>query len=342
MSKGKKEMQTLPIGSKTEEAWRMVDELAPDKADALAVSALRYALTGENADGPGVPSHAWAKAKGEIDLLLARRGANPWGCKGKPNGEPNAEPKAEPNAPLPSSTEEGRTKREEGRGKNNPKPVDEDAREVSAVGGFAPPSVSADFAAWASTQKDPVAVALAASGEGADKARNYGARLRDIRALAGRAEGDRLFVAECVTFHAELRAGEGCRNPGAALVSRLKRLREALKGGAPAPAAPTATPPREAEPAAAPADADGEDAEADAALAELPPLLAADAPADAAPGLTPKQARILAWVEAARCGSAEEARMVALSYPEEGGATAADADAVLEVLEAKQTEGGAA
>ena len=278
MSK-RKEMQTLPIGSKTEEAWRMVDELAPDKADALAVSAIRYALTGENADGPGVPAHAWAKAKGEIDLLLARRGANPWGCKGKPNTEPNGKPNAEPSAHLPSSTEEGRGKTEEGRGKNNPMPVDEDEREVPAVGGFSPPSVSADFAAWASTQKDPVAVALAASGEGADKARNYGARLRDIRALAGRAEGDRLFVAECVTFHAELRAGEGCRNPGAALVSRLKRLREALKGGAPAPAAPTATPPREAEPAAAPADADGEDAEADAALAELPPLLVADAPA---------------------------------------------------------------
>ena len=340
MSKGKKEMQTLPIGSKTEEAWRMVDELAPDKADALAVSALRYALTGENADGPGVPSHAWAKAKGEIDLLLARRGANPWGCKGKPNGEPNGEPNAEPSAPLPSSTEEGRPKREEGRGKNNPKPVDEDAREVSAVGGFSPPSGSADFAAWAATQKDPVAVALAASGEGADKAKVYGARLRELRALKGGAEGARLFVAECVTFHAELRAGEECRNPGAALVARLKSLREALKGGA--TVAPTATPPREAEPAAAPADADGEDAEADAALAELPPILAADAPADAAPGLTPKQARILAWVEAARCGSAEEARMVALSYPEEGGATAADADAVLEVLEAKQTEGGAA
>lgn len=280
MSK-RKEMQTLPIGSKTEEAWRMVDELAPDKADALAVSAIRYALTGENADGPGVPAHAWAKAKGEIDLLLARRTANPWGRPGKPKGEPNTEPSAEPNtepsAPLPSSTEERRGKTEEGRGKNNPMPVDEDAREVLAVGGFSPPSVSADFAAWASTQKDPVAVALAASGEGADKARNYGARLREIRALAGRAEGDRLFVAECVTFHAELRAGEKCRKPGAVLTERLKNLREALKGGA--PAAPTASTPREAEPAAAPADADGEDAEADAALAELPPILAVDAPA---------------------------------------------------------------
>ena len=57
-----------------------------------------------------------------------------------------------------------------------------------------------------------------------------------------------------------------------------------------------------------------------------------------APGLTPKRARILAWVEEARCSFTDEARAVALNYPEEGGATADDADAVLAVWEAKRAE----
>lgn len=65
------------------------------------------------------------------------------------------------------------------------------------------------------------------------------------------------------------------------------------------------------------------------------------APADAAPELTPKQARILARVEDARCGSAQEARAVALSYQEEGGAEWDDAEVVLAAWEAKQTKGGA-
>ena len=61
-------------------------------------------------------------------------------------------------------------------------------------------------------------------------------------------------------------------------------------------------------------------------------------PTDSAPGLTPKQARILAWVEDACCALPQEARAVALNYPEEGGATADDADAVLAVWEAKRAE----
>lgn len=61
-------------------------------------------------------------------------------------------------------------------------------------------------------------------------------------------------------------------------------------------------------------------------------------PTDAAPGLTAKRARILAWVEEARCSFTDEARAVALNYPEEGGATAEDADAVLAAWEAKRAE----
>lgn len=258
MSKRKKTMQLLPLGSRTEEAWRMVDELAPDKADALAVSAFRYALTGDNADGPGVPARAWAKAKGEIDLLLIRRGANPWGRNGKPKGEPNAEPNARPASSLSS---------EEERRENNPK-ID-DAREtraptsgtsvlipsISSDFGIHPPSPSSDFGAWARMQEDPVNVALAVSRESEKVRKVYGWTLKECREAWGREEGTRRFVEECVDFNAECEAGEEPRNRGAALVARLRTLADGPGMVAPSKVSPppkVEAAPVQAEPALPP------------------------------------------------------------------------------------------
>lgn len=232
-----------------------------EEADGVIAAAARFTWWGEDCrEVYGLSRREWAVLTREQSRLNpGKRTLSPAELEQRRNAAQNAgrppKQKSEEIGEIGGIGEIGPSQREEeerDEEKREIQPVDEDARKVPAVGGFSPPSGSADFAAWAATQKDPVAVALAASGEGADKAKVYGARLRELRALKGGAEGDRLFVAECVTFHAELRAGEECRNPGAALVARLKSLREALKGGA--TVAPTATPPRatESEPVAAP------------------------------------------------------------------------------------------
>ena len=70
-----------------------------------------------------------------------------------------------------------------------------------------------DFAAWAWAITDPVDAALAATGEGPDKKRLYGARLKDL--------GRRGFLSIVTAFKAERDAGEEPVNPGAALNKRL-------------------------------------------------------------------------------------------------------------------------
>lgn len=72
---------------------------------------------------------------------------------------------------------------------------------------------AANYSAWAAMQKDPVDVALDATGEPPAKRRVYGARLK----LLGR---DRFLDTVC-TFRAEVAAGESVRNLGAALTQRL-------------------------------------------------------------------------------------------------------------------------
>jgi hypothetical protein len=62
-------------------------------------------------------------------------------------------------------------------------------------------------------------------------------------------------------------------------------------------------------------------------------------PVNSAPGLTSKQARILARVERVGCRTVREVRAVASTFPEDGGATADDVDAVSDAWEAKHTEG---
>ena len=69
------------------------------------------------------------------------------------------------------------------------------------------------YEVWARSQKDPVDVALDATGEPPAKRRVYGARLK----LLGR---DRFLDTVC-TFRAEVAAGESVRNLGAALTQRL-------------------------------------------------------------------------------------------------------------------------
>lgn len=224
-----KTMQLLPMGTKTEEAWRMVNEIAPDRADALAVSAFRYALTGEKADGPGVPPLAWKKSKGEIDLLMTRRAAGREGglAKALATSLANGEPTLLPSSSLP---EEKKT---------------EDLKTEDSS--FFGSSSSSDFGTWARFQEDPVAVALRAAGEGREKAGVYGARLKALKDCRGAEEGARLFVEECVSFVAEIEAGEEVRNRGKALVARLKGLANA----------PTATRPADSPPAPNPATPPG-------------------------------------------------------------------------------------
>ena len=122
---------------------------------------------------------------------------------------------------------------------------------------------------------------------------------------------------------------------------RARRFRETMGWPEPEAQQPPALalpPPRPVE---ALEQADAVTVAADAGEVETREPVPAVAPADSAPVLTPKQARILARVEEAGCSSTDEARAVALSYPEEGGATWDDAIAVLAAFEAKQMEGGA-
>ena len=75
------------------------------------------------------------------------------------------------------------------------------------------------YDAWAKMQEDPVDVALDATGEGPEKRRVYGARLRKL----GR---DRFLETVCA-FRAEVAAGEPVRNAGAALTKRLNDAADA-------------------------------------------------------------------------------------------------------------------
>ena len=230
----KKTMQLLPMGSKTEEAWRMVNEIAPERADALAVSAFRYALTGEKGDGPGVPLLAWKKSKEEIDLLLTRRAAGHEGgvAKALVKALANGEPTLLPSSPLP---EEKKT---------------QDLKTEDSSFGFLQPSPSSDFGTWARMQKDPVDVALAAAEEGNEKRRRYGALLRDFREKWGKEAGSRLFIEVCMDFVAEVAAGELVENKGAALGKKLERFLAAPVEVAPAKAS-LAPVPAELEPSPA-------------------------------------------------------------------------------------------
>lgn len=209
---GKKSMHLLPMGSKTEKAWRMINEIEPAKADALAASAFRYALTGGNANGPGVPPTAWQESKGEIDLLLARRAAGREGglakalATGVATGQPTGQPTLLPSSPLPSS---------------DVKPRNQSTEDEEDSSLFPPGD---DFAAWAFSRGDAVKVALAAAGEKPEKSGVYGQRLKELTAKFGRDAARKKFVEECVRFKAEIDAGERVGNPGAALVTRLKSL----------------------------------------------------------------------------------------------------------------------
>ena len=151
-------------------------------------------------------------------------------------------------------------KHEEIDGDNKPKTEDEEVRSTRAAApdssGFeiSPPSPSADFAGWASNQKDPVTVALDASGEGDGARRVYGSRLAALRRAFGKDEGARKFIEVCVAFHAERVAGEEPRNPGKVLVARLDALLGQKKDPATPPPSPRTTsepPPPAEEPVAA-------------------------------------------------------------------------------------------
>ena len=63
----------------------------------------------------------------------------------------------------------------------------------------------------------------------------YGAELVTVKKARGVAEGTRAFVEECISFRRERDAGEECRNPGAALVARLRKLAEEAAEDAAAP-----------------------------------------------------------------------------------------------------------
>jgi len=148
---------------------------------------------------------------------------------------------------------------------NKPKTEDEEVRSTRASAPesscfeVSPSSPSADFAGWALNQKDPVTVALAASGEGDGARRVYGSRLAAFRrALKDKGEGARKFIEVCIAFHAERVAGEEPRNPGAALVKQLDDTLDALLGQKKDPATPSPRttseppPPPAEEPIAAP------------------------------------------------------------------------------------------
>lgn len=302
-----KTMQLLPMGTKTEEAWRMVNEIAPDRADALAVSAFRYALTGEKADGPGVPPLAWKKSKGEIDLLLTRRAAGREGglAKALATSLANGEPTLLPSSSLP---EEKKT---------------EDLKTEDSS--FFGSSSSSDFGTWARFQEDPVAVALRAAGEGREKAGVYGARLKALKDCRGAEEGARLFVEECVSFVAEIEAGEEVRNRGKALVARLKGLANA----------PTATRPADSPPAPNPATPPGVSAMMDW---DSPPPPAPN-PAKPAKPTRPKSATPSPPVEPAPVSQTLAATVAAVASPFKRAVPPAKTEAEIEAERERQLRG---
>lgn len=99
----------------------------------------------------------------------------------------------------------------------------------------------------------------------------------------------------------------------------------------PEPPAPLALPAPAPRPSETLERTDDEDAAADDEPVPAP------ASVTASPGLTWKQTKILQRVEAAGCRTAREARAVALTYPEDGGATTAEVDLVISAWEAKHT-----
>ncbi len=193
-----------------------------EEQDAVIAAAARFSWYGEDCrEVYGLSAREWAvltreqlrvnHPKRELSPaeMAQRREAAPKG--GRPR-------KPEKTGETGETGLSQRTEGEEEQNKINPE-VEEPLRTSVLI-----PSISSDFGTWARMQGDPVEVALAASGEGDEKRRSYGARLAKLRAVKGKEEGARLFVEECAAFVAEVAAGEPVRNKGAALNKRLVDL----------------------------------------------------------------------------------------------------------------------
>ena len=207
----------------------MCGELPTDEARGRVVSAIVEGLqTGQT---PKVADIAERLIAANL-VLDAEINARKWASKshpgkaGAPKGNPNAKKKPGNNRETIEEQSEnnretigaGEEENEESEGKTKENKTEEEEQSSdSGPSVFISSSIgSSDFGAWAARQTDPVAVAVAATGEGDRARRVYGALLKGV--------DKRDFIDECVTFVAELDAGEKVRNKGAALVARLKKL----------------------------------------------------------------------------------------------------------------------
>lgn len=236
---------TIPAGEDARRLWRTIDRYSKSDADTFAAAVWRFSETGEATRPDAVTDEDWAEVQAEVDRIKAARvaakkgGENGTGKSKARHGNQNAsKTQAETQATRAHEDEEEEEEEEENKDTENRRPrrpVDTRAParaappSTSTVFGISPPSASTDFASWAWAQKDPVKVALRASGEGADKAPVYGAKWRDLKSWRGEEDGRRRFVEECIAFRSELDAGEPCENPGRALVARLNKLIEDAK-----------------------------------------------------------------------------------------------------------------
>ena len=211
------------------EHFFMCAELPTDEARGRVVSAIVEALqTGQAPKAKDIAERLIA-----ADLIRdAEANARKWASKshpgkaGAPKGNENAakgnrktieKQSGDNRETIGAGEEEG-----EGEGEKKEKRTEEESPSDSGPSVCIPSSFgTSDFGAWARQQSDPVAVAIAAAGEGDSARRTFGALLKDI--------DRRDFIDECVTFVAELDAGETVKNRGAALVARLKRLRDGLR-----------------------------------------------------------------------------------------------------------------
>ena len=224
---------TVPLGDTFKAAFAALDFVSREKADALAAAAVRYAVAGEEPPAKTFPPETWDAIAEETNRIRGisnvRRAAAlvRWNAKGDAKGDAKGMPsreeeEEEEDTSRPIDTENRRPSRPV----DTRAPVRAAPPPTSTDFGISPPSASTDFASWAWAQKDPVKVALRASGEGADKAPVYGAKWRDLKSWRGEEDGRRRFVEECIAFRSELDAGEPCENPGRALVARLNKLIE--------------------------------------------------------------------------------------------------------------------
>jgi len=236
-----------------------------EESDAVIAAAARFTWWGEDCrEVYGMTAREWAVLTREQSRLNpGKRELTPAELQQRRNAAQNAgRPPKQKSGEIGEIGEIGLSQRgeedEDGEKKQKRNPKIEVARETRAPSSGTSvlnPSQSSDFGTWAQLQEDPVTVALAAAGEGKGSARVFGSLLKDFRALRGKEDGTRLFVEECVSFEAEIRAGEEVRNKGAALVSRLSARREAWKQtpppavASPAPVAVEGVPPVEAVPA---------------------------------------------------------------------------------------------